>query len=426
MRRRKFLSGLGLAFAAGVARAEESIDIQAFDEAWRIIRDRHPDPKINGLDWTQVRSELRPSAASSRDEVRSAIRAMLERLRQSHFALIPGEISNLLGSDDGRLPGMDVTGIEVRILDHRAIVSSVQPGFPSDAAGVRSGWAVRRIRNFHVEPALEKIASADLSEYARNTLAMRSISQKLRGSEGETVQVEFGDAADRPVSLNLGFVKPPGKPAKFGLLPPVYVSLKTSTFEDSIGLAALNVFFDPERILNEFGDALRSWKKYDGVVLDLRGNPGGIGGMAMGIAGWFVRDESAYLGTMIMRGGQLKFSINPRVEAFSGPLAILVDRLSASTSEILANGLQDLGRARIFGERTAGAALPSNLQKLVNGDLLQFAFASYVSASGKLLEGAGVEPDVHIPLARPALIAGKDEPLDAAIRWIRENKEKKA
>ncbi len=96
-----------------------------------------------------------------------------------------------------------------------------------------------------------------------------------------------------------------------------------------------------------------------------------------------------------------------------------MDGLSASTSEIFAGGMQDLSRARVFGTKSAGAALPSMIERLPNGDGFQYAAASYTSESGKVLEGAGVIPDVTLPLTRAALLAGKDPALDAALAWIR-------
>ena len=86
-----------------------------------------------------------------------------------------------------------------------------------------------------------------------------------------------------------------------------------------------------------------------------------------------------------MRDSTIKFVVNPRLNTFSGPVAILVDGASASTSEILAGGMKDLGRARIFGTHTAAAALPSFFEKLPNGDGFQYAIANYVSEGGKPL-----------------------------------------
>src|SRR5439155_10687832 len=130
------------------------------------------------------------------------------------------------------------------------------------------------------------------------------------------------------------------------------------------------------------------------------GNPGGLGIMAIGMGNWFVNQPHQELGTMTMRDGELRFVLNPRPETFDGPVAILVDSCSASTSEILAGGLKDLGRARIFGTRTAAAALPSVIERLPNGDGFQYAIANYISEGGKALEGLGVEPDEEVKLTR--------------------------
>jgi carboxyl-terminal processing protease len=140
--------------------------------------------------------------------------------------------------------------------------------------------------------------------------------------------------------------------------------------------------------------------------------------MAMGIGGWFVDQPDQRLGEMIMRETTLKFVLNPRAEPYTRPLAVLVDGLSASTSEILAGGLKDLGRARIFGQPTAGAALPSIIDTLPNGDRLQYAFANYISVGGRPLEGDGVQPDVEVKPDRAALLAGRDAVIDAAVNWI--------
>jgi len=164
-------------------------------------------------------------------------------------------------------------------------------------------------------------------------------------------------------------------------------------------------------------------------VIDLRGNPGGIGAMAMGMAGWLVDSKDGIadqrLGTMQMRDASLKFFINPRTPLFSGPVAVLIDGSSASTSEILAGGLQDLHRARVFGTKSAAAALPSVITRLPNGDGFQYAVANYISEGGRALEGNGVTPDQEVKLTRAALLEGRDPVIEAALNWIRTQKAKK-
>jgi carboxyl-terminal processing protease len=119
-----------------------------------------------------------------------------------------------------------------------------------------------------------------------------------------------------------------------------------------------------------------------------------------------------------MRGLKLNYVIFPRPEPFRGPVAILVDGDSASTSEIFAGGLKDVKRARVFGTKTAGAALPSVIERLPNGDGFQYAIANYISQGGKPLEGIGVIPDEEIRQTRRQLLDGKDAVLDAAVAWI--------
>jgi carboxyl-terminal processing protease len=113
--------------------------------------------------------------------------------------------------------------------------------------------------------------------------------------------------------------------------------------------------------------------------------------------------------------------VNPRgepVRPFAGPVAILTDALSISTSEIFAGGMQKIGRAKVFGETTAGQALPALTRPLPGGDVMIHAYADFIGPGGFRMEGGGVPPDVHAPPTREALLAGRDPALEAALRWI--------
>ena len=146
--------------------------------------------------------------------------------------------------------------------------------------------------------------------------------------------------------------------------------------------------------------------------------------MILGVSGHFL-DERVSLGTMKMRGNDLHFYTNPRrvnsagerVRPYSGPLAILIDSLSLSAAEIFAGGMRDVGRARLFGEATGGQALPAIWDRLPNGDVLYHAIGDFVTASGARVEGRGVSPDEVVPVTRADLLAGRDAPLEAALRW---------
>ena len=130
---------------------------------------------------------------------------------------------------------------------------------------------------------------------------------------------------------------------------------------------------------------------------------------------------------MRTRESELNFVTNPRridtsgelVDPYAGPLAILIDITSASTSEVFAGGLQVIGRARVFGQRSMGAVLPSLMDELPNGDVLQHAFADFIiSQTGVRLEGRGVVPDEEIRVTRRDLLDGRDPTLEAAVEWI--------
>jgi C-terminal processing protease CtpA/Prc len=212
--------------------------------------------------------------------------------------------------------------------------------------------------------------------------------------------------------------EPDSKTITFGNLPETRLEFEAKKLPGGAGYIRFNEFLDPVSIMPKVESAVREFSGAPGIVLDLRGNRGGIGIMAMGIAGFFISEPGRKLGEMIMPDATLKFVVFPRPQAYKGKLAILVDGGSASTTEILAQGMQDLGRARIFGTLTAGAALPSDIVRLPNGDGFQFAEASYTSVNGKVLEGAGVTPDVEVLETAEARAAGRDLVVEAAEAWI--------
>jgi len=167
--------------------------------------------------------------------------------------------------------------------------------------------------------------------------------------------------------------------------------------------------------------AIRGMSDAPGLIIDLRGNPGGFGAMANGLAG-LLETKQTSLGVMSMRAAKINFVVYPQAGAYDGPVVILTDSGSASTSEVFAAGLQELGRAVVVGERSMGAALPSYIEKLPTGALFQYAIADFKTPKGVLIEGRGVVPDVEMNLTRAALLAGHDPQLDAAIEQIKKKR----
>ncbi|HRK29616.1 MAG TPA: S41 family peptidase [Tepidisphaeraceae bacterium] len=404
--------------------------VESFDQVWTTIRDQHWDKDLNGVDWSAARDELRPrvQAAKTDAEARAAMLALIQRLKQSHFGIIPSEayerVASLPSGDDSKTPGAGQgdSGIHVSVVDGVALVTEVEANSPGAAAGVRPGWILESAGKLEVADVLKRVDAA----YADSSLVLAyrklTTQQLLSGDAGDTVRATFLDGSNHRVKKEIVLATPQGKPAKFGNLPTFYLRTTVKEVSPGIGYIAFNAFFDPPTVSTAFKRAVEQFEKADGFIIDLRGNPGGIGFMANGMAGYLVSEPGTKLGTMTMRSGDLKFVINPQPTIFKGPVAVLIDEGSMSTSEIMSGGLKDIGRARIFGTPTPGAALPSRIEKLPNGDGFQYAFANYVSAKGDVLEGKGVTPDVEVKPDRKSLLAGQDRVIEAAVDWIRSKK----
>lgn len=416
----------------GASRAEAPVSDGAavFDTAWTIIRRTHWDTTYNGVNWEAVREELRPAAAAAktRGELRQVLSTMVGRLRQSHFSIIPQEVadaSTVERRDTARGDRASGTaGFDSRLGPSGMLVAEVDTGGPAWRQGVRPGWEVVAIGGCPLADRLSQL-STDLEPRRRSLMAWQSTSALLSGLEGDTLPVTFrdGDDVSRTIAITLGPVA--GTVTKFGNLPPVAAHLTWHRVQRdgrTVGVIRFDIWMPV--LAAQFDAAIDSLRTADAIVLDVRGNLGGVGGMSMGFAGHFL-DSASSLGEMQQRGGTMLFRANPRrvdtrlraVTPFRGPLALVVDAQSASTTEIFAGGLQALGRARVFGSLTAGQALPSVPEKLPNGDILYHAIANFVGPTGKPVEGDGVIPDQVVPIDRRALLRGTDSALDAAITW---------
>lgn len=438
-------------------------NVATFDAVWSIIHEMHYDTNFNGVDWTAARKEFRPQAKMARDrsELRSVIGQMLDRLGQSHTAVIPAESAELFDpeaierkrkegsanpdksqrrsggetegesglTDTDTVPTGDGNfGFDVRLREDAFVVVRVDSGGAADRAGVKPGWALRAIDDELLAPRLEKLPN-DITAQKRQFLAWRMVSALLAGRPGSQAVLTFADGTDRVVMLDLKRQRPAGQRVKLGHLPPLYAHMESRWMNAEprkrIGLIHFNLWMIP--IAAQFDRAIDEFRDADGIIIDLRGNLGGIGGMIIGFAGHFL-SERVSLGTMKMRANELHFNANPRfvnaaerrVEPYSGPVAILTDAITLSAAEVFAGGMQSIGRAKVFGETTGGQALPAMWHRLPNGDVLYYAFADFVTPDGVRLEGRGVIPDVPAPLQREDLLAGRDRALELAIAWMTE------
>lgn len=418
--RRRWLAIVAAALAAVVLpRAQGAPGLAVFDEVWRTVNDTYYDPAFGGLDWAAVRAEFRPKAeaATSIDEARRVITAMLARLRQSHFALIARSASL---ADDTALPGEARVDLDFRLLDGDAVVTSVG-GRVATGPPLRAGSRLVAIDGRAFPPVPAATPSERLHQWRRLNAA-------LHGEAGAVAVIDIVDPAGVRRRVSLPRVLPRGARVQFGNLPPMRARVdrdeQRTPSGRRVGVIGFNIWM--AQVDGPIAEAVDAFRAADGLVIDLRGNPGGLAAMIMGVAGHLV-DRPDLLGTMRTRQvPQLRFVVNPRrsmpdgraVTPFAGPVAILVDEMTASASECFAGALQDLGRARVFGRTSMGQALPASTRTLVNGDVLEYVVGDFLTGRGRSLEGAGVVPDEAQPLSMASLAAGVDAPLAAALAWI--------
>jgi carboxyl-terminal processing protease len=407
-------------------------NLESFEVVWQTVRDKHWDAKLGGVDWQAVHDELRPrmEKATTSERCEEILTDMIRRLGQSHFEIIPeqayADADKKPGSTDKKATNeaanRGTTGMSIRVVNDLALVVKVQPESPAAKLGVRPGWQILKIQDQEVGAMLGKLRNKEKHSHFLDYQLWATVAEKLEGNIGQKMTVVFDKGMGGQTTLSVALTEPSGVPARFGNLPTIHVSYDSHKLEGNIEYFSLTVFLDPPRVMKAFEEAVKANLSADGFILDLRGNPGGIGAMTIGFGNWFVREPNQKLGTLYTREATLKFTLHARAQTFQGPLAILVDGQTASASEILAGGLQDLKRARIFGTRTAGQALPAQVIRLPNGDRFMFAFANYISAGGQPLEARGVRPDVEVPLSRQALLKGEDPALNAAVTWIQSQK----
>lgn len=404
--------------------------VQTFDSAWSRIATTYYDSTFRGLDWDGVRSELRPraQAAGTVGELRRVIQSMLDRVGESHFVLIAGEVAAGLITAEGKAVRGDA-GIELRWLDEAVVVTRVASESSAEEAGVRSGWILEAVADRRLEELMEAAEENPDVRLPSLNIHIPAAAQGLLGGEpGTTVRAGFLDGAGEPVAVELERRTPSGEPVRLGHLPTIFAHAEHERLMldggRCAGLIRFNIWL--VAVTAPFMSALDAYSECDGLVIDLRGNMGGLLGMISGFTGAFL-DEPVRLGTMRTRGNDLRLVANPRratadgrpVRPYQGAVAILVDDWTVSAAELFTAGLQWAGRARVFGVPTAGEALPSYFTRLPNGDVMTHVIADFELPDGRRVEGKGVSPDEHVLTTRTDLLAGRDRPLEAALDWIR-------
>ncbi|HEX5734929.1 MAG TPA: S41 family peptidase [Blastocatellia bacterium] len=395
---------------------------ETFDVVWRTVKEKHYDPKFNGVDWEKVRASYQPrvSEVKSERELYALLQRMIGELGQSHFNIIPREA---VVEEQKEEPSSGTIGVEVNHIDGLALITRVEENSPAARAGLRAGFAIKQVDQTLVEQIVARFSKSKLSPEMTRLLISRSVAARLGGRPKTSVRVTYLDESDQVREVVVERVPLGGEMSQpLGNFPAQYTEFEAKRLAGGIGYIRFNVF--AISLMEKVRRAIRSMSDAPGIIIDLRGNPGGVGIMANGMAG-LLHSKQASLGTMQLRTGHVNFAVFPQPDPYPGSVAVLIDNGSASTSEIFAAGMQELGRAVVIGERSAGATLPSLFLKLPTGALFQFAVGDFKTPKGVLIEGRGVQPDIEVKLNRRELLRGHDSQLDRAVEQIQKTVNRK-
>ena len=338
-------------------------------------------PDDRELAWEQARLLAEVMERVKRDYVEpiddaelleNAIRGMVGDLDRHSAYLDAEEYQDIRISTSGRYSGV---GLEVSKTDDRLLVIAPIDGTPAQKAGVLSGDEIVDIDGFSVaDDGLD--ATID----------------RLRGRPGTAVSMTIRRSDfDDPITFRVVRQKIQVASVRHERLDPSIGYLRLSQFNDTTAREASQAIDEMmEAAQEETGNMLT------GLVVDLRNNPGGILDSAIDVSDLFL-DE----GVIVSASGRTPESRFTRLanlgDVMDGAtIAILVNRGSASASEIVAGALQDHDRATIIGTRTFGKGLVQTVMPLSRGRAIKLTTSHYYTPSGDSINGTGITPDILV------------------------------
>jgi len=311
------------------------------------------------------------------DLVHGALRGMIGMLDPHSEFMPPSKYSHLMDDTEGRFGGV---GVHINIQDGYLTVLAPMEDTPAYEAGIMSGDRIVKIEG----------------KNARN-VSMPEAVDKLRGKPGSKVKMTLfrpSTRKDIEVTLKRALIK-------VATVKDIDNQRKFTVDENKIGYVRLTQF--GESTARDLEEALRKLELegMKGLVLDLRHNPGGLLDQAINVCEKFLAKGEPIVTTEGRRENNKRESTgrNARPEL---PMVVLVNRFSASASEIVAGCLKDNDRAKIVGEKTFGKG---SVQKILpingnHGAALRLTTAKYYTPSHEVIHGKGIKPNHEVKLSR--------------------------
>jgi carboxyl-terminal processing protease len=294
---------------------------------------------------------------NDKELIENAIRGLLEGLDPHSAYLDETAFQNLQEGTSGEFGGL---GIEVSMENGFVKVIAPIDDTPAYKAGVKSGDLIIRLNDSPVKG-----------------LALNDAVEKMRGKPGTDITLTIArEGLDQPLVLVITREIITRKSATVRTLEAGYGYLRISSFQT-------NTANDAQRALESLKE--ENDGKLNGLILDLRNNPGGILSGAVAISDLFLEE-----GLIVYTEGRINDAIN------NAPLIVLVNGGSASASEIVAGALQDHNRALIMGQKTFGKGSVQTILPMTNESALKLTTARYFTPSGRSIQASGIAPDILI------------------------------
>ena len=332
-------------------------------EAWDIITKGYVDPsKIDTANMTAA-----------------AIRGLIDTLDDPYTAyLTPEEFQLTQSSISGEFEGI---GAVVSIRDGNLVIVAPFKDSPAEKAGIRAGDIIQAINGESTEGTTVDLAVS-----------------KIRGPRGTTVVLTILHPGEtEPVEITITRDK---------------IEVASVTFEMRDSIAYINILQFTERTEAEFAPVVQQLKDDNatGIILDLRGDPGGLLNTVIDIASHFIT-EGIIVQVRSNEGVIETDSVHKGLVTTDLPMVVLVDEFSASGSEVLSGALQDYDRALIAGNTTYGKGSVNYLHQLSDGSGLYLTSSRWLTPKGRLIEGQGIEPDIKLEVTG-------DDAVDWAINYL--------
>ena len=297
-----------------------------------------------------------------------AIEGMVSKLDPYSDYLSKDDFSELKVGTTGRFGGI---GIEITMEDGFVKIITPIDDTPAQKAGLKAGDLVIEVQDVSLKDK-----------------SLNDAVKLMRGEPGTKVKVKV-------------LRKEVNQPIDFELTRQIIVSkgIKTQIFNGEIGYLRLSSF--QSNSTTNVRDAIYKLRKDTGkmmsaLILDLRNNPGGVLGAAVGISDLFLESGKIVYTKGRTNNSDLEYFANSEDILEGLPLYVLINGGSASASEIVAGALQDHQRATIYGEKSFGKASVQSIQEMIDGSALKLTTARYYTPNDRHIHGNGIEPDVKI------------------------------